>query len=608
MQNLKRPLTAFFSTIVLFSLIGCKPPNIPLIIIPQKLEFSIQPTDTTAGDTILIEVVAYDDDGQLIESLEHEVELILQSHHENAELKGQLRTPLINGKAYFDNLLIENAGSDYIITAVTPGAPPLDSNNFAVSANIAAEIRFLSSPESGTPEAPLSPVITVAVTDEYGNPVTGHETTIDIQAQLSDNQTIELFGTLTKTTTRGIARFKGLTLEHGFDEVYLRASSNDFGNAVSRPVTIGRRITFENLDVTRGLHAPSIARDPDSDRLWMTYSEVDTSISELPRISTRLAFSDNEGMDWQDAGVVINPSTIETSPPSFFKPPELAITLPATWWHDVSNLAYNPHAPADQRWMLVWHRYLYVYDANPDTEDRHFAFGWIATKSSATPEGLVYATEEKLFAGSAYDFHTIATDYNDAIAGGTPIRLNTLDGKLSSCLVFTEPSLLSLADGMYISLDCFPSPEDNQYSVRTILLKRAHNSLNWTFSGTLLEAEDAKKIIGIESYFNASELVERNGRHYLITTLSVSQSLGQRSCLAFEFEDINTAMLKDPDNNGLSLYDVSFYAAGTENSNNGGCTYHANTSHERIIYGEMLEHTPQFRIYSAPVSFPEHHQ
>lgn len=68
-----------------------------------------------------------------------------------------------------------------------------------------------------------------------------------------------------------------------------------------------------------GIFDPSLAKDPVSNRIWMSYSEVDQSplSSANKAINTRLAYSDNFGSGWSDAAIIVNQSAdINTGLPS----------------------------------------------------------------------------------------------------------------------------------------------------------------------------------------------------------------------------------------------------------------------------------------------------
>ena len=73
--------------------------------------------------------------------------------------------------------------------------------------------------------------------------------------------------------------------------------------------------------------------------------QVTPGPDQLRLVSTRLAYTDDGGASFCEAGA-INPSA-STTPPS-----ELAGDA-AFWNHEVSSLAYDAAAPADERWRLV---------------------------------------------------------------------------------------------------------------------------------------------------------------------------------------------------------------------------------------------------------------
>jgi len=108
---------------------------------------------------------------------------------------------------------------------------------------------------------------------------------------------------------------------------------------------VAHRAIFEGLagDGAGGIYDPSLAEDG-SERLWMSYSAVQPSpIHGLAfnAISTRVAYSDNRGRDWTDAGVVNASAAVQLPPPHQ--------RLAARWEHEVSRLLYDPWAPPPER-------------------------------------------------------------------------------------------------------------------------------------------------------------------------------------------------------------------------------------------------------------------
>ena len=98
--------------------------------------------------------------------------------------------------------------------------------------------------------------------------------------------------------------------------------------------------------------------------LWA--SAVDESRFYDPSIywgvSIRLAFSDDNGSTWQDAGVAVSTFSEHAVGP-------LTVTNPAPpidagsngiWQSETSTLIYDPAASEAERWKLLWFQYLHA--------------------------------------------------------------------------------------------------------------------------------------------------------------------------------------------------------------------------------------------------------
>lgn len=120
-----------------------------------------------------------------------------------------------------------------------------------------------------------------------------------------------------------------------------------------------------------GIFDPALVED-EAGQIWMSYSEVSVSpiAPKLLHVQTRIAVSADEGMTWDDRGL-INPTQPVTLPPPFQD-------LPAVWEQEVAHLIFNPYAPASQRWQILWHRYMRIYDPDRDAAGPLFEHGWIA--------------------------------------------------------------------------------------------------------------------------------------------------------------------------------------------------------------------------------------
>ncbi|MBP7585274.1 MAG: hypothetical protein KBA61_14635 [Spirochaetes bacterium] len=205
------------------------------------------------------------------------------------------------------------------------------------------------------------------------------------------------------------------------------------GDGTARTDSRGR-IVFDGVG-EQGIFDPSLARDPASSRIWMSYSEVDNSAwSTNPSynhlIHTRIAYSDDAGNDWTDAGILVNTSE------------DVTITVDevdhqGTWVHEVSALVFDPDDDPGKRWKIFWHHYLWLDGA------QLFQHGWIGMKSAPSPAGP-WSAERKIFVGSMYDAAS------DAILGTPEVRLDQLHADLDSAALVRDggmPRVITTVNG-----------------------------------------------------------------------------------------------------------------------------------------------------------------
>lgn len=383
------------------------------------------------------------------------------------------------------------------------------------------------------------------------------------------------------------------------------APSSDGSGSTPAPVPIPtpqpERITFTGMGAN-GIFDPSIARDPASARLWMSYSAVDPSVMwptlSVDAVATRLAFSDDNGKTWTDSGMIVN-SFLDVN----LNPP-LASPLDAgTWVNEVSQLIYDPDAISAEKWKILWHHYL-TLNRLPVDDRRRFEHGWIAMRMAATPEGLAAAPEIKLFAGKIYDTGNNVT--------GTPlVQLDTLDPALNSCAVFTGPGMVAAAGALYVSLQCEafdltvspPAPIDRLI----VLLKCANGSCgsaaSWSYQGTVLNKSNADAF-GFDDGFADSGLFAAAGSVYLVVT--PVQKIGApwpayyNGCYVFKFADIDAALLQKTGAQPTLIGAVN----GTSGSFNGACGYHASASNSGMLYSELVTSaTDRFQMFMSHINF-----
>jgi len=360
-----------------------------------------------------------------------------------------------------------------------------------------------------------------------------------------------------------------------------------------------------------GIFDPSLARDPDTTRLWMSYSSVNTSsyyASDVYwKVSIRLAYSDDNGLDWTDAGIDAAPaSEILVGPLSG----GVAANSLGIWQNETSSLVYDPSAPPAERWKLFWFQYL-----NANLQSYFGSYSWVALKMAATPQELSSATAIKLFGGAGLeaDGSNAGSPVFAPIGGAPAIMLNTdltqASGSaklsdLSSC-AFAEPGLYASSAGLYLSIFCADTSTlpITQYLVDFSCAAPCDisSATSWQYNGRLLTPADALVATG-HHHFQAPDIVENNGEIYLLVT-PVDTSTGERydGCRLYQFSDINSNQLVR--NNG-SLVELA-RIDGDTGTHNGACTGYSGIQ-GGILYSQFEPYSKRepFKIYRSMVDLP----
>jgi hypothetical protein len=330
-----------------------------------------------------------------------------------------------------------------------------------------------------------------------------------------------------------------------------------------------------------GIFDPGPALDPATARIWMSYSTVDPSAWWTPdtnpaasKISTRIAHSDNAGVDWTDDGIVNEASDVVL-------PGANGVPVQATWEHEVSRLAYDPYAPANARWILIWMTYVAVGSTSV------FEHSWISIREGADPRPSGWNSPSKLFVGIKY----AAVD--DAIGGPPAVYL---DGRLSPDLALcgapTEPGILARPDALYVSLFCASSPGNG----RVILTRRLRSTGQWQYVGTFATDADAQAL-GFDNY-SATELIEQNGKQYL--TLSPETGRIYKGCTVFEIADLSAATLVRDTITALPrpVLHIELNLGDWEYKFGGACAY-VPSSPIGFLYSERFKTPPSFRLFKT---------
>ena len=306
----------------------------------------------------------------------------------------------------------------------------------------------------------------------------------------------------------------------------------------------------------------------------MSYSHVSIPPSGIKLIETRLATTPDAGLNWQDAGFLVNAATSLTLP----VPNDVNAIA-----NEVSRLVYNPFAVAAgaDPWIMFWHRYLSVL--NGIDTIRLFQHGWIGMKSGATATTL--GAERKLFTGLGYD------PVNNSDPLGVPeYSLDLLEpATMGDCLVFTEPGVLPKSSGVYVSMLCAKVTPPG----KIILLRCGHDMGNCTYLGDLIDGSEANTVNAAYDGFSASELVNVNGQDYLIVTPTLGDLY--RGCVAYRIMDIDNAVIER--NAGVPVASLIIPQRGDFN---GACGYVAGLTGSGIMISEaFFTESPTFRLFAS---------
>lgn len=401
--------------------------------------------------------------------------------------------------------------------------------------------------------------------------------------------------------------------------LYLSACGS--GSSVTIPAA-AERITFSGAG-DLGIFDPSLTRDTSSGQLWMSYSSVNTSPNYASTlywsVSIRLAYSDDNGVTWQDAGVAVSPAVERTDfgPMTEAHPTgDIPVNTKGMWQSEMSSLVYdsNPATAANERWKLIWVQYFHG-----DLTSYFVDYTWISMKMASTPAGLAAATPVKLFGGAGLQADNVITGAPVyAPIGGVPaIQLNTgltqVGGgadvtELNLC-IFAEPGLHATNSAIYMAIYCADAStvaatgKVTEYLVyfRCNSPCTMTNAASWEYLGRLLSPTDAQAATS-DHHYQAPAVVEKNGKTYLIVT-PVDATSGARynGCRVYEFVDVNSSLLRRSSGQLIEVARID----GDALSHNGACEAFSGLD-GGIIFSQFgtAGTADAFKIIKSQVSLP----
>ena len=317
----------------------------------------------------------------------------------------------------------------------------------------------------------------------------------------------------------------------------------------------------------RGFADPSLRKDPNSPRLWLSYSYVSlhtdlvgspANLVITPSVSIHLAHSDDRGKTWSYDKAIWN-STLGTD--------QGATTDTGYSIHEVSTLA-----PFTQSQVTSWfalHLRYFLKQGDPIELRKGDSFQQRLTRAD-TPTQLGNNAE------------AILTNPLTAPGWGSDLNLATLSPELNNCAVFSEPTLHQVNDKLYFITECLvldvssgtpvrvPNEEFNAVFVTDVGSDVTH--FNWQYLGKITDSSVAAELGGI--ILTQVELTQsRDGKLLLIVTPAdqigdaTSSHLG---CRILEIASLNPPSLaRNPDNSLKVRADIR----SSDSDSAGLCSY-----------------------------------
>jgi hypothetical protein len=228
------------------------------------------PSSLTAGNAFGLTVTAEDRSGNPITSFNGTVTVGLANSLGGATLGGTLTATASNGVATLPGLSLTKAAIGYTLYASTSGYSWGITSAITVTPASATQLVITQQPPSTVKvSTPFS--MQASIEDAYGNVVTTASGTVSVA--FANNPTgATLGGTLTVTTSGGVASFTNLMINKTGSGYTLQVSSSGLTSATSNPINVTKKGSSPSTPLapagnpaTDLLLAPLVLDSPD---LW----------------------------------------------------------------------------------------------------------------------------------------------------------------------------------------------------------------------------------------------------------------------------------------------------------------------------------------------------
>jgi len=317
----------------------------------------------------------------------------------------------------------------------------------------------------------------------------------------------------------------------------------------------------------RGFADPSLRKDPNSPRLWLSYSYVGlhtdivgnaTTPVITPYVSIHLAHSDDKGANWQYDRPIWE-SQLGT---------DQGATLDTGYSiHEVSTLT-----PVVQNTVTAWFGLqLRYFLKQGDTIDKRKGDSFLHRLTrGTTPMDLGMNAEARL------------TNSLTAAGWGSDLRLSSLSADLATCTLFSEPALFQDSGKLYfltecLSLDLTMNPPTRRYNnefnaVFATDVGSDVTKFNWQYLGKITDSSVAAEF-GHKLLTQVDIARARDGKLLLLVTPSDGEeggTIAHQGCRVLEIASLNPPRLaRHADGSLVVRADIR----SSDSQSSGLCTY-----------------------------------
>jgi hypothetical protein len=212
----------------------------------SKLAFQQVPSSGTAGQTLgsSVTVAVQNSQGQILSNDNSTVTLSISSGPGSFASGSTVTVAAVHGIATFSNLRFNTAGN-YTLSASDGSLTGAVSSSLTINAAPASKLAFLQTISGGTVGRAISPAVTVAVEDLFGNVVTGNSSVVTIGIGTGPGG-LTTSSTLSLNAVRGIATFNNLVLSAA-GTYTLKATDGNLSQAVSASFNVIPLITAPQI-------------------------------------------------------------------------------------------------------------------------------------------------------------------------------------------------------------------------------------------------------------------------------------------------------------------------------------------------------------------------